>query len=45
MPYINNVDIIYILNNYYTDFWNFNDVYITDPQQGMIALIDNAFGW
>ena len=45
MPYINNVDIIYILNNYFTDFWNFNDVYITDPQQGMIALIDNAFGW
>ena len=42
---LNNVDIIYILNNYFTDFWNFNDVYITDPQQGMIALIDNAFGW
>jgi hypothetical protein len=30
---------------YFADFHNLNSVNITDPQQGMIALIDNAFGW
>lgn len=53
-PYMDRGTIMYALTGegadpgmgaYFADFHNLNSVYITDPQQGMIALIDNAFGW
>jgi hypothetical protein len=28
---------------YFADFHNLQSIYITDPNQGMIALIQNAF--
>ncbi len=55
MPYMDRATIMYALTGegapptgggaYFADFHNLQDIYITDPQQGMIALIDNAFGW
>lgn len=55
MPYMDRATIMYALTGegapptgggaYFADFWNMQDVYINDPNQGMIALIDNAFGW
>jgi hypothetical protein len=55
MPYMSRGTIMYALTGegappsgggaYFADFHNLQDIYITDPQQGMIALIDNAFGW
>jgi hypothetical protein len=53
-PYMDRGTIMYALTGegaptgmgaYFADFHNLNSVNITDPQQGMIALIDNAFGW
>lgn len=53
-PYMDRGTIMYALTGegappgmgaYFADFHNLNSVYITDSQQGMIALIDNAFGW
>jgi len=54
-PYMTNEDVMHALigtggggpedGGYFADFHNLNSVSITDPQQGMIALIDNAFGW
>ena len=53
-PYIDRSTLMYALSGegappgmgaYFADFHNMQDVYITDPQQGMIALIDDAFGW
>ena len=55
MPYMPRGTIMYALTGegapptgggaYFADFHNMQDIYITDPQQGMIALIDTAFGW
>ena len=53
-PYLDRSTLMYALSGegappgmgaYFADFHNMQDVYITDPQQGMIALIDDAFGW
>ena len=53
-PYVDRGTLMYALTGegappgmgaYFADFHNLNSIYITDPQQGMIALIDNAFGW
>ena len=55
MPYMSRGTIMYALTGegappsgggaYFADFHNLQDIYITDPQQGMIALIDAAFGF
>jgi hypothetical protein len=55
MPYMDRDTIMYALTGegapptgggaYFADFHNMQDIYITDPQQGMIALIDAAFGF
>ena len=53
-PYVDRGTLMYALTGegappgmgaYFADFHNLNSIYITDPDQGMIALIDNAFGW
>lgn len=52
-PYMNREALMYALSGegagpgmgaYFADFHNLQDIYITDPDQGMIALIQNAFG-
>ena len=55
MPYMDRATIMYALTGegapptgggaYFADFHNMQDVYIIDPQLGMIALIDAAFGF
>ena len=52
-PYMDRATLMYALSGegappgmgaYFADFHNLQDIYITDPNQGMIALIQNAFG-
>lgn len=52
-PYMDRGTLMYALSGegappgmgaYFADFHNLQDIYITDPNQGMIALIQNAFG-
>ena len=55
MPYMSNEDVMHALigtggggpadGGYFADFHNMQDIYITAPGQGMIALIDTAFGF
>tara|TARA_Y100000385_G_scaffold202164_1_gene209397 strand:- start:1435 stop:2730 length:1296 start_codon:yes stop_codon:yes gene_type:complete len=44
-PYMENSIVMYALNNYFNNFHTQQSNYITDPNQGMIAQIDDAFGW
>ncbi len=53
-PYMDRATVMYALTGeaappgmgaYFADFNNMQDIYITDENQGMIALIDAAFGF
>tara|TARA_B100000963_G_scaffold316405_1_gene296172 strand:- start:413 stop:2482 length:2070 start_codon:yes stop_codon:yes gene_type:complete len=54
IPYLDRSTIMYALTGegggiatpgaYFSDFWNMNTEYITHPTQGMIVIIENAFG-
>jgi hypothetical protein len=43
-PYMDNATVSYVLDNYFNNFHQQQDVYINAPGQGMIDQINTAFG-